>query len=34
MSVQASSANMPVVLLKDGASQTKGREAQNKIGIK
>jgi len=28
MSVQASSANMPVVLLKDGASQTKGRDAQ------
>ena len=28
MAVQASGANMPVVLLKDGASQTKGREAQ------
>ena len=28
MSVQASSVNMPVVLLKDGASQTKGRDAQ------
>ena len=28
MSAQATSANMPVVLLKDGASQTKGREAQ------
>ena len=28
MAVQASSANMPVVLLKDGASQTKGRDAQ------
>jgi len=27
MAVQASGANMPVVLLKDGASQTKGREA-------
>jgi len=28
MAVQASGANMPVVLLKDGASQTKGRDAQ------
>jgi len=28
MAVQASAQNMPVVLLKDGASQTKGREAQ------
>ena len=28
MAVQASGANMPVVLLKDGATQTKGREAQ------
>ena len=28
MAVQASGVNMPVVLLKDGASQTKGREAQ------
>ena len=28
MTAQATSANMPVVLLKDGASQTKGREAQ------
>jgi len=28
MAVQASGANMPVVLLKDGASQTKGKEAQ------
>ena len=28
MAAQATSANMPVVLLKDGASQTKGREAQ------
>ena len=28
MAVQASSANMPVVLLKDGATQTKGRDAQ------
>jgi len=28
MSVQATQANMPVVLLKEGASQTKGREAQ------
>jgi len=28
MAAQATSANMPVVLLKDGASQTKGRDAQ------
>ena len=28
MAVQASGANMPVVLLKDGATQTKGRDAQ------
>ena len=28
MAAQASSANMPVVLLKEGASQTKGKEAQ------
>jgi len=28
MSVQATKANMPVVLLKDGSSETKGREAQ------
>ena len=28
MSAQATSANMPVVLLKEGSSQTKGREAQ------
>jgi len=28
LTAQATSANMPVVLLKDGASQTKGREAQ------
>ena len=28
MAVQASGANMPVVLLKDGASQTKGKDAQ------
>ena len=28
MAVQASAQNMPVVLLKDGASQTKGRDAQ------
>ena len=28
MAVQASGANMPVVLLKDGASQTKGKVAQ------
>jgi len=28
MAVQASAQNMPVVLLKDGASQTKGKEAQ------
>ncbi len=28
MSVQASKTNMPVVLLKDGASETKGRDAQ------
>ncbi len=28
MSVQASRANMPVVLLKEGSSETKGREAQ------
>jgi len=28
IAVQASSANMPVVLLKDGASQTKGKDAQ------
>ena len=26
--VQATRTNMPVVLLKDGASETKGREAQ------
>jgi len=31
MAGQASGANMPVVLLKDGASQTKGREAQKII---
>ena len=30
MAVQASGANMPVVLLKDGASQTKGKDAQKK----
>ncbi len=28
MAAQATSANMPVILLKDGASQTKGRDAQ------
>ena len=28
MTAQATSANMPVILLKDGASQTKGRDAQ------
>jgi len=28
MAVQSSGVNMPVVLLKDGASQTKGRDAQ------
>ena len=28
MAAQATSANMPVILLKDGSSQTKGREAQ------
>ena len=28
MAVQASGVNMPVVLLKDGATQTKGRDAQ------
>ena len=28
MAAQATKANMPVVLLKDGAEQSKGREAQ------
>jgi len=34
MSAQATRSNMPVVLLKEGTSETKGREAQkNNIGF-